>query len=386
MAWTVSRLGQRLGWQERRRTLELYAILAVQAGVAAAVAWTVAHELLHRPSPVFAPTAAVGAVAASIGRRSRRTVELLVGVLAGILLGEALIAVIGTGPWQIGTVVTIAILAGLVLGHGGQVVTQAGGTAVLVATLAPAQRGLELPRVIDAIVGGLAALAVVAVLPLNPIRIVRRSAHPLFGTLIEQLHTAADGMASGDADQVADARDQLNQVEPKLKLVEEAVAGAVEAVAVSPFRWHQRMALEQYERGVRYLGTAVRGTQELLRRATTAVRDGEPIPYGLTAAVRNFGDALALLLVEAENEQRSHRSEALIRKAVARAAEAYDDGVGFSGNVVVAQVRTVATDLLTSIGLKQEEASTTVRECFERGRRDPQQAVRETAVAASPGA
>src|SRR5690606_25615190 len=127
----------------------------------------------------------------------------------GIILGEVLIAIIGTGPWQIATVVTIAILAGLVLNHGGQVVTQAGGTAVLVATLAPTQTGIGLPRGVDAVVGGLAALAVVAVLPISPVRVVQRSAHPLFGTLSEQLHLAAEGMAMGDAEQVAGTRDRL---------------------------------------------------------------------------------------------------------------------------------------------------------------------------------
>lgn len=345
--------------------LELYAILAVQAGVAAAAAWTVAHELLHRPSPVFAPTAAVGAVAASIGRRGRRTVELVFGVLAGILVAEALIRIVGTGPWQIATVVTLAILAGLILGRGGQVVTQAGGTAVLVSTLAPVQPGLDLPRVVDAIIGGIAALAVVAVLPVNPVRIVRRSAHPLFALLIEQLHLAADGMATRDAKQVVHARNQLNEAAPRLKLLHDAIGGAEEAVAVSPLRWNQRAELEHYQRGVRYLDTAIRGTQELLRRAVTALRDDEPIPTALPTAVRQFGDALALLLIEAEYARHTHRSEAVIHKAVERAADAYAEGVGFSGSVVVAQVRTVASDLLASLGLEHEAASERVRERFE---------------------
>ncbi|GAA0374612.1 MULTISPECIES: FUSC family protein [Micromonospora] len=365
VAGTVAALSVRADWRERRRTLELYAILAVQAGVAAALAWWVAHNLLHHPSPVFAPTAAVGTIAAAIGRRTRRTVELLLGVLAGLLVGDALIAVIGTGPWQTGTVVTLAILLALSLSRGGQVVTQAGGTAVLIATLAPVQRGLEVPRIVDAVIGGVTAVVVVAVLPVNPVRIIQRAARPLFAALIQHLHDAAEGISHGDYPAVAHARDALGGLDPQLKLLNDAVSGAGEAVAISPARWHRRSEFEHYERGTRYLALAIRGGQEMLRRAATAIRDDEPVPPGLAAAVHYFGDALALLQVEAESGRHTDRSEQLILKAVDRAAEAYAEGVGFSGSVVVAQIRTVATDLLRSLGCDEEEASGVIRKRFD---------------------
>ncbi|RUL91959.1 FUSC family protein [Verrucosispora sp. FIM060022] len=365
IAGTVAALSVRVDWRERRRTLELYAILAVQAGVAAALAWWVAHNLLHHPSPVFAPTAAVGTIAAAIGRRTRRTVELLLGVLAGLLVGDALIAVIGTGPWQTGTVVTLAILLALSLSRGGQVVTQAGGTAVLIATLAPVQRGLEVPRIVDAVIGGVTAVVVVAVLPVNPVRIIQRAARPLFAALIEHLHDAAHGISRSDCPAVTQARDALSGLDPQLKLLKDAVSGAGEAVAISPARWHRRKEFEHYERGTRYLALAIRGGQEMLRRAATAIRDDEPVPSGLAAAVHYFGDALALLQVAAESGRPTDRSEQLILKAVDRAAEAYAEGVGFSGSVVVAQIRTVATDLLRSLGCDEQEASDVIRKRFD---------------------
>ncbi|GIJ41637.1 FUSC family protein [Micromonospora andamanensis] len=373
VAGTVGSLSRRIGWQERRRSLELYAILAVQAGVAAALAWTLAHELLGHPSPVFAPSAAVGTIAAAIGRRTRRTMELLVGVLAGLLVGDALIMIIGTGPWQIGTVVTLAILLALTMSRGGAVVTQAGGTAVLIATLSPIQRGLEVPRIVDAVIGAISAVVVVAVLPVNPVRIIQRAARPLFAALIEHLHNAADGMSTGDAGVVARARDGLFGLGPQLALLNDAVSGAQEAVAVSPARWHRRGEFEHYQRGTRYLDLAIGGGQEMLRRAATAVHDGEPVPAGLAAAVHYFGDALALLQVEAESGQHTKRSEQLVLKAVDRAAEAYDEGVGFSGSVVVAQIRTVATDLLRSLGCHEDEAVAVIRRRFEQQRHEAEQ-------------
>ncbi len=139
---------------------------------------------------------------------------------------------------------------------------------------------------------------------------------------------------------------------------------------MSPARWHRRGEFEHYQRGTRYLDLSVGGGQEMLRRAATAVRDGEPMPAGLSAAVHYFGDALALLQVEAESRQRTTRSEQLVLRAVDRAAEAYDEGVGFSGSVVVAQIRTVATDLLRSLGCHEEEAVEVIRRRFEAQRHE----------------
>ncbi|MBM0202412.1 hypothetical protein JNW90_04240 [Micromonospora sp. STR1s_5] len=47
--------------------MEIIGLIALQAGLAAALAWWLAHDLLGNPNPVFAPTAAVGTIAAAIG-------------------------------------------------------------------------------------------------------------------------------------------------------------------------------------------------------------------------------------------------------------------------------------------------------------------------------
>src|SRR3954470_13298578 len=112
--------------------------LAVQAGVAAALAWFLAHDLIGRPAPFFAPIAAVITLASSVGQRARRTVELVIGVAIGIGVGDALILLVGSGPWQIGLVVLLAILVATAVGGGTPLVMQAASSAVLVATLTSA--------------------------------------------------------------------------------------------------------------------------------------------------------------------------------------------------------------------------------------------------------
>jgi hypothetical protein len=53
------------------RRLRTYLIVAVQAGLAAALSWVVARQLLGNREPTFAPAAAVGVIAAALGNRAR---------------------------------------------------------------------------------------------------------------------------------------------------------------------------------------------------------------------------------------------------------------------------------------------------------------------------
>ena len=169
--WAGLRERVRHGLRVRAWRLRLFGLLAVQAGIAASIAWFVGYQFLGNPVPVLAPTTAVGIVAASMGTRLRRTVELLVGVVLGLAVGDTLMPLFGIGPWQTGVVVVLAIIVAVLLKGGGSLLTQAGGTAVLIATLEPPVRDLSIPRFVDATVGGLIGLAVgLLLVPIHPQR------------------------------------------------------------------------------------------------------------------------------------------------------------------------------------------------------------------------
>jgi hypothetical protein len=102
----------------------------------------------------------------------------------------------------------------------------------------------------------------------------------------------------------------------------------------------------------------------LIRRSVSALRDGEPIPPVLPAAVRDLGDAVGLLRQELARgvEPIAARERAL--RAAADSGAAYEQGVGFSGGVVVAQVRSTVVDLLRASGLEHAEAVPLVRRAY----------------------
>ncbi|MEV0002673.1 FUSC family protein [Micromonospora sp. NPDC050980] len=346
-----------------RERLRTYLIVAVQAGLAAALSWLIAREVFGNPDPTFAPAAAVGVIAAALGNRTRRTVELIIGVVLGIVVGDALIRLFGTGPWQTGVIVFLAVSAAVLVRGTGALVTQAGGTAVLVATLTPASPDLELPRTVNALVGGVVGLLVVLVLaPLNPLRTVRRIADPALDTFAREMTASAEALARGDARAADEVLTRMRAAEPELTRIDEVVNAADEVVRFSPVRWRRRRALAAYRRGAEHLDRAFRNSRALVRRVGTALRDDEPVPADLPVALEHFSAAIRLLHREFLAAREPFATRERVLRAVREAGEACRQDIGFSGTIVVSQLRTAANDVLRATGVPPDEARRLVRQ------------------------
>jgi uncharacterized membrane protein YgaE (UPF0421/DUF939 family) len=339
--------------------------LALQSGFAAGLAWFFAHHAIGHARPFFAPIAAVITLAVSVGQRLRRAVELVVGVALGIAVGDSLVYLIGTGPWQIGLVVGFAIVVAIFLGSGSALVTQAASSAVLVATLTPPTGGINFDRFFDALVGGGIGLAVMALLlPVNPLTVVGRAATPILRVLEEGLTGTATALAERDVDRAEVALARLRAAEADLDRFQDALSAAQETATLAPVRWRARGALAQYVEGAEYVARALRNTRVLVRRSVVLVKDDEPVPAALPLAVRMLGEAVGWLRRELADavEPEAARDRAL--SGVRAAAAAYAEGVGFSGSVVVAQVRSAANDLVRASGAVQADADRLVRRAF----------------------
>ncbi|MER7164879.1 FUSC family protein [Micromonospora sp. NPDC000207] len=351
--------------KDRLHRLRSTAVLALQAGLAAALSWLIARDLLGNPQPVFAPIAAVGTLAASVGQRFRRTMELILGVGAGVAVGDLLVYLVGTGAWQLGVIVTLAILVTIFFGGSVAVVIQAAATAVLIVTLNPSAKTLEIPRFIDAMVGGGTALLVTALLlPLNPLRVINRAARPAMDLLADQLERTASALRDRDRDAAQQSLERLRDNKGELTDFVEAIEGAKETITISPARWHRRSELTHYAEAAEPIDRAMRNSGTLIRRAVTLIEDGETIPEPMPDAVDHLAESVRLLRHEFAVGEEPQRARERSLRAVSEAGRAYTEGVGFSGSVVVAQVRTTASDLLVASGVEQEEANRLIREAF----------------------
>ncbi|MDG4811100.1 FUSC family protein [Micromonospora sp. WMMD1120] len=348
----------------RRRQLGIIVLIAAQAGLAAALSWWLAYSVLGNPNPVFAPTAAVGTIAAAIGQRGRRTLELLIGVGLGIAIGDGLVSLIGTGAWQTGVIVALAIAVALGLaGRGGTVVSQVGGTAVLIATLSSSQQNLELPRIVDAVTGSLVGLVVVALLlPLQPMRVLHRAVAPVFDALAGHLDETQQAIRTEDADRAVGALRGMRAMGPDMERLREALSGAEEVVTVAPARWRWRQHYRRYEYGAEHLSRVITGSRSLARRSATMIEYGENIPGHLPDAVAALADAVRQLQREVRADKTHEGTRRHTLRATDEAGRAVGVGLQNFGTSVATQVRVIASDLLRATGCPVEEANRQVRD------------------------
>src|SRR3954447_10444701 len=118
----------------------------IQTAAAAVVAWELAVLLLPDPRPAFAAIAAVIAVGATNGERVGRAFQLVTGVVIGITVATLMLSVIGTGAWQMGVLVILAMGSSIALGLPELVVVEAGVSAILIVALDPRAAARVLPH------------------------------------------------------------------------------------------------------------------------------------------------------------------------------------------------------------------------------------------------
>lgn len=358
---------RRRGGEAGRLRLRLFTIIlvvAAQCGLAATLSWGLAHNVLGRPAPIFAPSAAVGTIVAALGQRALRTAEMMLGVGLGLIISDFLIRTIGFGPWQIGLVVMLSIAVALLMtGRSGALVAQAGSTAVLIATFSRVQQGLEWARIIDAGVGGAVGLAVVALLlPINPMRLLERATAPVAATLNTQLREVAHALAERDPDRAIRALDQLSGMEPDLTRMQEALAGAEEVTTIAPARWRRRTDVEHYRRGIQHIDRVSVQCRALARWAATTLQYDEPVPEELIVAVERLAEAIQILRREARTGGPFEQTRNAVLDGARLAGQAYHRGLKPFSDAMVIQLRTMASDLLRATGYEPETANRMVRE------------------------
>jgi uncharacterized membrane protein YgaE (UPF0421/DUF939 family) len=378
------RVRPRVSLRDRVHRLRLDLLIAVQSGVAAGLAWLVASEFVGHVEPFFAPIAAVIVLSASVGQRWRRALELVFGVALGIAVADAVLLLIGVGVVQIAAIVTLAILAVIFLGGGALAMAQAASSAVLVATLAPPSGGIYLDRFVDALIGGGVGILVMALLlPLNPLTKVQRSAGAALTQLADALALDAESLRSGDAWLARRGLADLRASDADHHDLREQLSVGRETVTLAPIRWRSRPALSRYLHAAVHIERATRNVRILSRRCASVLDDAEPVPAQLPAALATMAECVGTLRTELATGAEPVTARERGLEAVRAAAGAYAEGVGFSGSVVVAQVRSATVDLLRATGIAEHRAERLVARAVRAGSR-PQGSGADPAAGPAP--
>ena len=339
------------------RRVRASALPIVQCGLAAGAAWLVAHDVVGHERPFFAPIAAVVCLSVSLTNRLRRAAELVVGVSLGVLVGDALISWIGSGWWQIALAVMLAVTAAVFADGGVLLVNQAGASAVLVATLLPPGQSGGIDRCVDALIGGLVGLAVAAVLPSDPVRPVRRDARALLEELAAVLAGVAGALRDRDAAAVEAALERARRSQPLVDALRTDLRGGREVTAVAPVHRRRRRVLAEYAELAERADYAMRNARVLARRARAALHDGEPEVPDLTDVLTELSVAVGRLTAELTRGGDMARARRSVVDVVAHAKVLSAEApLGTSEQVLVAQVRSIALDLLQATGMARDAA------------------------------
>jgi uncharacterized membrane protein YccC len=317
----------------------------LQTAIAAVLAWYVASALLPDNRPAFACIAAVIALGASSGQRGSRAIQLTGGVVLGLTVADLIVQLIGTGPWQIGVMVLLAMTAALALGGGELLVSEAAVSAILLTTINPASsHGFTPNRMLEAVIGGSVALLVSSfLLPHNPLLEVGRAAQSVFDRLGRALERIATGLDRGDVGATEDALRIVRDTDRYVRELDEALLAGRETVRLAPPRRRSGEQLDRYGRTLPQLDYAVRDTRVLARHALRALRSGEPISPELAPAVRQLELAVWELAGAFDDPDKADTAR---DHAITAAALADDPaGAGRMGVQIFGQVRSTAVDL-----------------------------------------
>ena len=339
----------------------------LQTAVAASLAWTLATVVLGHEGPFFASIAAVISLGIAVGQEGRRAVELVFGVACGLTVADLLVLAIGTGPVQIGVVVALAMAAAVLLGGGTLLVTEAAVSGLLVVTLDPATQGLSPDRFLDALVGSVVALAISALFPNDPRRMVEWAVQPIFDELIDMLGETTAALHTDDLELAEQALGRARGIDARMGRLKEALAAGYGTARRSPPRRRDLGHLAHYAGVADQLDLAVRNTRVLTRTAVNMLQEGKHAPEQLTEALLDLARAVETLGAYLERfDHLDTRHFAL--QAAESATAVLNEHNDLETSMVVGQIQSTAVDLLRASGMDHTESRHALREAARHAR------------------
>jgi uncharacterized membrane protein YgaE (UPF0421/DUF939 family) len=332
---------------------------AVQASVAVAVAWYLAHTVLGHPAPIFAPVAAAVTLGASRVMRGQRAVQLIGGVTIGIGIGVAIRSVAGAGALAIGLATLVAMCVAITIGggfagNGVMFINQASVSAILMIALQ--LPGGVVQRLIEALVGGGVAVVIAVLLfPAAPLPLLREAVQAVFGTL----HAALEHLDEIVADpSTADRTWALGVGERIYEQLGQLIAGrftATEIVRLAPRWWHLRSTVRAADVRLGHVNLLASGVMSLLRTTVDGLGVEPALPAQLRMAVQQLSEALGALAGDGE----AGPSAAVARAA--RAGRLTAEGghePGTHALLIASIIDTCVGDLYRAVGAEPEQPDT----------------------------
>ncbi|GAA1943503.1 FUSC family protein [Microbacterium aquimaris] len=348
-----------VGWRAqldprpRLRRLRESANAILQIVVAATVAYSFAHEVLGHPAPLIAATVTVSSLGLVRDARPRRVLQTVLGMLVGILVAELIAMVAGSGWWQLSLALALTMtVARLLSSHAG--FTIAAAIQAIIVIVVPAEAPFL--RLIDGVVGGVAALAVTALIPRNPHKAERRDAAALFAATGKTMDTLVQALRRGDRLRAERGLQRARALQRHVDRWSDSLDSGLSIARISPFLRRARSELQRHEGVKQAMDLATRNLRVVARRAVYQTDDRRP-----RVVVAEVLAEIARVVALVEDSLDDIALEPAAREAGKAVAARLDprailpDGDLGEHNLIVA-MRPLVTDLLAATGMTPDDA------------------------------
>ena len=336
----------------------------VQITVCAVSAYWFAEQVLGHVEPLFAATSAM--IASGFGRDTtlRRTLEVALGCTLGIAVGDLLLSLLGPGIWQAAVVVALSLALARFLDSGTIFSTQLGLQSLLVVLL-PVPAAGPFVRSLDAIVGGVFAIAIAILIPRHPRSEPRQGTARAAGRAVRGAARRRGGAALRGFDGgLARAGEGAHHAGADERAAGGAEVGPGDRDDLPAFRRY-RGELERLRRVADHTDLAVRNARVFTRRLAHAITHGTPGPEAAEALaefLEELADAVGLLgqSVAEGHQSARDRAEHAARNDLAACGSRLAPGefgvTGLEGEALVLLLRPMVVDLQEAAGTSHEDA------------------------------
>jgi uncharacterized membrane protein YgaE (UPF0421/DUF939 family) len=351
------------GWRARAdprrgfRRVQGSSIAILQIVVATTAAFAFAHYVLGHAAPLLAATVCVSSLGLVRDARPRRVLETVLGMLVGILVAELLLLFAGSGWWQLALALALTLVVARFLSAQASFAIAAGIQALIVMVI-PANAPFS--RLVDGLIGGVAALLVTALIPRTLQKSESRDGVAVFRAMDGAIATLTQALRRGDRIRAERGLEKARALQAPTEAWALSLDSSRAIAGISPFLRRQRSELQRHERIRQSLDLATRNLRVIGRRVVYLCDDGRPRPVA--------ADVLSELARAAEVLGRSLDDISLqpvAREALVAVASRLDPAVmlpdaGLGDQNLIAALRPFAVDLLTATGMPPAEARASV--------------------------
>ncbi len=291
------------------------ALLLVKAAVAAAISWQVVVQLMHSPTPFYAPLAALLVVDRTVVRSIWQSIERVVAVVVGMSTAWLVGTLLGLTFWSVVLVLLVALLIGRWDRLGEQSIQVPIMALLSLLTLQWDSVDFTYVTLVETAIGGAVGIVVnAAVLAPMHLTAPRRAVSELSAWVRGVLEDVAAGLREGwDADRARDWNDRATRIGEALPGVLDAIETGRESTRFN-LRHRLRPARIDWE-GYRSTVEAVRRTQwpiaGITRTLADAADDAHHVPalsaewlVGYAGALEHLATATARFGIHRDEDER----------------------------------------------------------------------------------